>query len=55
MWGLIAGPLLREGGVLSDSAVDGLEMLMWNMIGMGSIIAWNGITSFILFGALHKV
>ena len=55
IWGLIAGPLLREGGILASSAVDGLEMLLWNAIGMGAIIAWNGVTSFILFGALHKV
>ena len=51
---MIAGPLFREGGVLSSSVSDGSQMLLWNVIGMGAIIAWNGITSFLLFGLLKK-
>ncbi|XP_059082063.1 putative ammonium transporter 1 [Tigriopus californicus] len=54
-WGLIAGPLLREDGVLSSSASAGTQMLLWNLIGMACIIAWNGLTSFVLFGTLHKL
>ena len=30
-------------------------MLLWNVIGMGCIIAWNAINSILLFGTLHKV
>ena len=30
-------------------------MLLWNVIGMGCIIAWNAVTSILLFGTLHKV
>ena len=30
-------------------------MILWNVIGMGCIIAWNAVTSILLFGTLHKV
>ena len=54
-WGLIAGPLLRSGGILSSKATSGLEMLLWNLIGMAAIIVWNGVVSVILFGTLKKI
>ena len=55
IWGLLAGPLFRSGGVLGVDPSDGLQMLLWNVIGMGCIIAWNAIISILLFGTLHKV
>ena len=51
----MAGPLFREGGVFSKTPVDGLEMLAWNAVGLGSIVAWNSICSLILFGSLKQV
>lgn len=55
IWGLLAGPIFRSGGLLGENASDGLEMLLWNLIGMACIIAWNAVTSILLFGTLHKV
>merc|ERR1712117_46658 len=55
IWGLLAGPIFRSGGLLGEDVSDGLEMLLWNVIGMGCIIAWNAVTSILLFGTLHKV
>ncbi len=56
MWGLLAGPLLREDGVfVSGGSSDSMEMLLWNAIGLATIVAWNGILSFVIFYSLNKV
>jgi len=53
---LIAGPLLREGGViLSGGSSESLKMFLWNMIGMGAIALWAAIGSVVIFGTLSKV
>ena len=52
IWGLVAGPIFRSGGLLDSH---GLDMLLWNLIGMACILAWNAVTSILLFGTLHKV
>ena len=54
-WGLIAGPLFREDGILSSNAGDASKMLLWNIIGLGSIVAWNAICSIIIFGTLNRM
>ena len=53
IWGLIAGPLFRTGGIMSSTASDGVNMLLWNLVGMGSIIVWNGVISSLVFGFLN--
>ncbi len=56
IWGLFAGPLLREGGAFaSKGSPESLEMLMWNAIGLVVIISWNGLLSFVIFYFLKKV
>lgn len=30
-------------------------MLLWNLIGMAAIVAWNGFSSLMIFGALSKM
>ena len=50
---MLAGPIFRSGGLLSANVGDGAHMLLWNVIGMGCIVAWNGLTSIVLFGSLH--
>ena len=52
--GLIGGPILRSGGVISSSAADGAKMLLWNGIGAGAIIAWNAACSLLIFFTLKK-
>lgn len=54
-WGLIAGPLFRFDGVLSSNAEGASKMLLWNLIGLAAIVAWNAILSFIIFGTLGKM
>ncbi len=56
MWGLLAGPLLRDGGVLvSGGSSDSLEMLLWNTIGLAAIVVWNAGLCLVIFGSLKKV
>ncbi len=56
MWGLLAGPLLREDGVLvSRGSSESVEMLLWNAVGLAAIVAWNGSLSFAIFYSLNKV
>ena len=52
---MLAGPIFRSGGLLTANATDGLHMLLWNVIGMACIVAWNAGTSIVLFGSLHMV
>ena len=41
IFGLIAGPIARINGVLSNGTDEAMNMLMWNCIGAGVLIAWN--------------
>ena len=53
--GLIANPIVRIGGVLSDASEESLNMLMWNCIGGGVLIAYNLIAATIHFGILDRM
>jgi len=56
LWGLIAGPLLREEGViLSGGSSSSFKMLLWNLIGMFVIAVWSAALSTAIFGTLSKV
>ena len=53
--GLIANPIVRIGGVLSDASEESLNMLMWNCIGGGVLIAYNLVAATIHFGILDRM
>ena len=52
MWGLIAAGLFKTEGLLSSGSVN---MLIWNSIGAGTIIAWHAICGGIMFFTLKKL
>ena len=55
IWGLLAGPIFRTGGILDSGSSEAFTMLAWNAIGLGAIVAWNGVCSVVLFVALKKL
>ena len=48
VWGTVAVHLFRRDG---PSGIG----LAWNLIGMGAIVVWTGLTCFIIFYSLSKV
>ena len=55
LFGLIANPLVRIGGVLTTFSDEALNNLMWNAIGGGALIAWHLVTGVILFVSFDKM
>ena len=55
IFGLIANPLVRIGGVLTTFSDESLNNLLWNAIGGGSLIAWHLVTGVILFVSFDKM
>ena len=55
LFGLIANPLVRIGGVLTTFSDEALNNLLWNAIGGGVLIAWHLVTAVILFVAFDKM
>ncbi|XP_069980091.1 uncharacterized protein [Penaeus vannamei] len=51
LWGLAAGALLREGGLLYGGSAG---LLVWNFVGGLAIVCWSGGLSFLVFGALKR-
>ena len=41
--------------MLDSGSSEAFTMLAWNAIGLGAIVAWNGVCSLVLFGALKKM
>ena len=55
IFGLIAGPIARIDGVLSSGSDDALNMLMWNCVGGGVLIAYNVAAATIHFMILDRM
>ena len=55
LFGLIASPLVRTGGVLSTFSGDSLNSLLWNSIGGCVLIGWHLVTGIILFVTLDRM
>ena len=55
LFGLIANPLVRIGGVLTTFSDEAINNLLWNAIGGGVLIAWHLIIAIILFVAFDKM
>ena len=55
IWGLIASPLARIGGVFSTFSEESLNMLLWNSIGGAVLIAWNIVMSVLQFVTLDRL
>ena len=55
IFGLIAGPIARINGVLSSGSDESLNMLMWNCIGGGVLIAYNVAAATIHFMILDRM
>ena len=54
--GLITGGFLsKEGRADTNYPFDALNGLAWNVIGLIAIIAWTGVTCFIMFSILAKL
>ena len=53
--GLIAAPIARIDGVLSSGTEESFNMLLWNCIGAGVLIAWNLAAASILFTILDRL
>ena len=54
MFGLLANPIFRTGGLLSDWSDGALNMMIWNAIGAAVLIAYNLVLSVLHFYILDK-
>ena len=52
MWGLIATPLFMQGGIVSGYP-EAVKVLIWNAVGLVTIIGWAGGFCFVMFGTLR--
>ena len=55
IFGLIAGPIARIGGVLSSGSEESMNILMWNCIGGGVLVAYNLAAATIHFAILDRL
>ena len=55
VFGLIAAPIVRINGVLSNGTEESYNMLQWNCIGLGVLIAWNLAAATLQFAILDRL
>ncbi|XP_023320857.1 putative ammonium transporter 1 isoform X2 [Eurytemora carolleeae] len=55
LWGLIAAPIFMDTGLLYSADEKAVLVLVWNLLGAGVIIVYNGIAGIIIFSILKKI